>query len=159
MYTHRAIPHRMKARRQALILELVDHEPIASQDTLERLLRARGIDTTQATISRDIKELGLVKRAADGAYQRASTGPPGPEAARNELRRAVGQYLARTDRVRELVVLKTGPGQAAMLALAIDHADLPAVAGTIAGDDTILAICRDPQQAAAFVRQLEQLAG
>ena len=61
----------MKARRQALIIELVDHEAIANQDQLQRLLHGRGIETTQATISRDIKELGLVKRAADGAYQRA----------------------------------------------------------------------------------------
>jgi transcriptional regulator of arginine metabolism len=149
----------MKARRQALILELIDHEPIASQDILRRLLHARGIETTQATVSRDIKELGLVKRAADGAYQRAGTGAFNPEAARVELGRAVARYLTHTDQVRELVVLKTGPGQAAMLALAIDRADLAGVVGTVAGDDTILTICRGASQAAALVRQLNRLAG
>ncbi len=112
----------MKARRQALILELVDHEPIASQETLLRRLRARGFEATQATISRDIRDLGLVKRSADGTYQRAAAGPLNPEAAMGELRRAVGQFLTRTDQVRELVVLKTGPGQASMLALAVDRA-------------------------------------
>ncbi len=149
----------MKIRRQAVILELVDREPIGSQQLLQRQLRGRGISTTQATISRDIKELGLVKRAADGAYQRAAAGPASPEAARTELRRAATQYLARTDQVRELVVLRTGPGQAAMLALAIDHAGLGGVVGTVAGDDTILVICRDGAQAAALVRHLARMAG
>ncbi len=148
----------MKARRQALILELVDHEAIESQQVLRRRLRASGIDTTQATISRDIKELGLVKRAADGAYQRAAFSAPSPEVALAELRRAASQYLGRTERVRDLVVLKTGPGQAAMLALAIDRADLPPVVGTIAGDDTILVICRDTKRADAFSHQMERLA-
>jgi len=149
----------MKARRQALIIELVDHEAIANQQTLRRRLLARGIETTQATISRDIKELGLVKRAADGAYQRAAVGPPSPDAAMNGLRRAVSQYLTSTDQVRELVVLKTGPGQAAMLALAVDHASLPGVVGTVAGDDTILTICRNSRQASDFVRVLARIAG
>jgi transcriptional regulator of arginine metabolism len=148
----------MKARRRALILDLVDHEAIASQQVLQRRLHAGGIDTTQATISRDIKELGLVKRAADGAYQRAAVQAPRPEAALAELRRAVTQYLGRAERVRDLVVLKTGPGQAAMLALAIDRSDLQEVVGTIAGDDTILVICRDAKLAGAFSRQMERLA-
>ena len=65
----------MKARRQALILELIDREPLHSQEQLRRRLLQRGFEATQATISRDIKELGLVKRAGDGAYQR-----PGAEA-------------------------------------------------------------------------------
>jgi transcriptional regulator of arginine metabolism len=149
----------MKARRQALIIELVDHEAIANQDQLQRLLHGRGIETTQATISRDIKELGLVKRAADGAYQRAGSAPSNSETARADLRRALAQYLAHTDQVRELVVLKTGAGQAQMLALAIDRADVAGVVGTVAGDDTILAVCRSARQAAALVRQFARLAG
>jgi transcriptional regulator of arginine metabolism len=67
----------MKHYRQAVILELVDREPVSSQGQLCRLLRARGFDATQATVSRDIKELGLVKRAADGAYQRPGGGGGG----------------------------------------------------------------------------------
>lgn len=149
----------MKARRQALIIELVDHEAIANQDQLQRLLHGRGIETTQATISRDIKELGLVKRAADGAYQRAGSAPSNPKTARADLRRALAQYLAHTDQVRELVILKTGAGQAQMLALAIDRAGVAGVVGTVAGDDTILAVCRSARQAAALVRQFARLAG
>jgi transcriptional regulator of arginine metabolism len=148
----------MKARRQALILDLLDREPIASQQVLERRLRARGIRTTQATISRDLKELGLLKRSADGAYQRPAGEPGNPETAAADLHRAVRQYLTSSARVRELLVLKTGAGQAAMLALAIDRAALPAVLGTIAGDDTILVVCRTPRQAHATARRLDRLA-
>jgi len=147
----------MKARRQALILDLIGREPIASQHGLGRRLAARGIRTTQATISRDIKELGLLKRAADGAYQRPVAEPGNPETATAELRRAAGLYLTSSARVRELIILKTGPGQAAMLALAIDHAALPPVVGTIAGDDTILVVCRTPRLARVIARQLDRL--
>lgn len=147
----------MKTRRQALILELIDREPIASQQVLQRRLRALGFRTTQATISRDLKELGLVKRAADGAYQRGAEAAGPPESARSALERAVAQYLTGATRVRELVVLKTGAGQAQPLALAIDRAALPEVAGTIAGDDTVLAICHTPVQARAFARGLDRM--
>jgi transcriptional regulator of arginine metabolism len=149
----------MKARRQALILALIDREPVASQRTLGERLRDGGIRTTQATISRDIKELGLVKRAADGAYQRAGTAVPNLASVKAELRRAVERYLTQVDQVRDLVVLKTGPGQAAMLALAIDRARLTEVVGTVAGDDTILAICRNSRSAASLARQLAGLQG
>ena len=70
----------MKTRRQSLILQLLDREPIRNQEQLRRGLRAQGVVATQATISRDIKELGLVKRAADGAYQRATAPVPPPAA-------------------------------------------------------------------------------
>src|SRR4029077_12951552 len=72
-------PTLMKARRQAVLLELIDREPLHSQERLRRRLRQRGFDATQATISRDIKELGLVKRAGDGAYQRMGADTTNPE--------------------------------------------------------------------------------
>lgn len=143
----------MKRLRQSAILELVTREPIASQEALRRRLRARGFDATQATISRDIKELGLVKRASDGAYQAPGAEAPAP--APLAARRAVAEYLRRIDRVEQLVVLKTDPGEAQPLALAIDHAALPEVVGTIAGDDTILVITRDARRAQALIRRFE----
>jgi transcriptional regulator of arginine metabolism len=147
----------MKPFRQKVILELVAAEPVHSQDHLRQRLRRRGIDVTQATLSRDIKELGLVKRAADGAYQRADSaaGSGDPE---GDLQRAVAAYLRRLDRSEQLLVLKTDPGQAQILALAIDRAPLPDVLGTVAGDDTILVIARDAAGAQAFRRRLEELA-
>jgi len=149
----------MKARRQAVILELVDREALHSQDHLRRRLHRRGFDATQATISRDIKELGLVKRAGDGAYQRPGVDTTNPQTARTALERATAEFLRRAERVQQLVVIRTGVGQAQPLALAIDRAQLAEAVGTIAGDDTILVIARDGRRAAALVRRLEAYAG
>jgi transcriptional regulator of arginine metabolism len=149
----------MKARRQAVILELVDREALHSQDHLRRRLHRRGFDTTQATISRDIKALGLVKRAGDGAYQRPGVDTTNPQTARTALERATAEFLRRAERVQQLVVIRTGVGQAQPLALAIDRAQLAEAVGTIAGDDTILIVARDGRRAAALVRRLEGYAG
>ena len=149
----------MKARRQAVILELVDREALHSQDHLRRRLHRRGFDATQATISRDIKALGLVKRAGDGAYQRPGVDTTNPQTARTALERASAEFLRRAERVQQLVVIRTGVGQAQPLALAIDRAQLAEAVGTIAGDDTILIVARDGRRAAALVRRLEAYAG
>lgn len=149
----------MKARRQGLILELVDREPLHSQEELRRRLFQRGCEATQATISRDIKELGLVKRPGDGAYQRQAVEVASPELTLNALERAVASFLRRIDRVQQLVVVRTGPGQAQPLALAIDRAQLPEAVGTIGGDDTILIVARDDRRAAALVKRFETYAG
>jgi transcriptional regulator of arginine metabolism len=149
----------MKARRQTVILELVDREALHSQDQVRRRLHRRGFDATQATISRDIKDLGLVKRAGDGAYQRPGVDTTNPQTARTALERATAEFLRRAERVQQLVVIRTGVGQAQPLALAIDRAQLTEAVGTIAGDDTILVIARDGRRAAALVRRLEAYAG
>jgi transcriptional regulator of arginine metabolism len=149
----------MKARRQGLILELIDREPLHSQEALRQRLRQRGFEATQATISRDVADLGLVKRSGDGAYQRPGAEAASPPTVMNALERMAAEFLRRVDRVQQLVVLRTGPGQAQPLALAIDHAQLPDAIGTIAGDDTILLIARDERRAAALAKRLEQSAG
>jgi transcriptional regulator of arginine metabolism len=148
----------MKARRKAVILELVEQEAITSQEQLREKLRARGIEATQATLSRDIAELGLVKRAADGAYRRsgADPGSAGGEAA---LRRAVEEYLRTQETVEQLLVLRTDPGQAQSLAIAIDRARVPEIAGTIGGDDTILVICRSAKEAAVVADRFGAMKG
>ena len=148
----------MKIYRQSAILDLVSQQVVRSQDTLKRQLAARGIKATQATISRDIKELGLVKRAADGAYQRAQAGTPSPAVTSERVRRAVVEYLRRADRVQQLLVLKTDPGQAQPLACALDQADWPEVVGTLAGDDTILMVTRTERSATSLERRLERWA-
>lgn len=145
----------MKGRRQSAILELVSARPVRSQDALRRLLAAMGIQATQATISRDVKELGLVKRSADGAYQSAR-GPAAPPAIPDErVRRAVAEYLRRVERVQQLLVLKTDPGQAQPLAFALDHAAWPEIVGTVAGDDTILVVLRTEGSARTVGRRVE----
>jgi transcriptional regulator of arginine metabolism len=145
----------MKSRRQAVIVEVVDREALHSQEELRRRLHQRGFDATQATISRDIAELGLVKRAGDGAYQRPGMDATSPEMARTALERAAASFLRRIERVQQLIVLRTGRGQAQALAEALDRAQLTEAVGTIAGDDTVLIIARDSRRAAALVKRLE----
>ena len=150
----------MKSFRQAQVLELIDKEPVTSQEQLRERLRSLGIEVTQATLSRDIRDLGLVKAAADGAYKRPLAGdPPKPPDAAAVLRRTVAGFLRRFDVVQQLVVLRTESAQAQPLAEAIDRARLPDVVGTISGDNTVLVICRGDLEAQSFTKQLEQWVG
>jgi len=145
----------MKTYRQTAIMDIVDVEPITSQDQLRKRLQQRGIEATQATLSRDIRDLGLVKRAADGAYSR-----PGAAAeadAIEDFEIAVTDYLNRHERVEQMLVLKTDAGNAQPLAVAIDRARLAEVAGTIGGDDTILLVCRSAAGAASLQERLDRL--
>ena len=143
----------MKSWRQSQILDVIDHEPVASQEALRKMLETRGIGATQATISRDLKELGLVKRAGDGAYVRpgAERGSP---AVSEQLRRAVASLLRGMERVDALLVVRTDRGQAQGLAEWIDRAHLDEVAGTIGGDDTILLVCRGGAAAETLEKKL-----
>jgi transcriptional regulator of arginine metabolism len=145
----------MKSRRQAVLLEIVDREQLHSQEQLRRRLVQRGFEATQATISRDIRDLGLVKRAGDGAYQRPGVETLDPEAALAALERATLEFLRTVERVQQLVVIRTGVGHAQPLALALDRAQLPETVGTIAGDDTILVVARGARGAAALVRRVK----
>jgi len=146
----------MKSFRQAQVLDLIDKESISSQEQLRERLRTLGIEVTQATLSRDIRDLGLMKAAADGAYKRPLAGdPPRPPDADAVLRRAVAGFLRRFDVVQQLVVLRTENAQAQPLAEAIDRARLSDVVGTISGDNTVLVICRGEKEAQSFMKQLE----
>ena len=157
----------MKVRRQSAILDAVQHQPVRSQEQLRRRLRTAGFDVTQATLSRDIRELQLVKGGPDGAYLapappsangHGSNGRPNGHSAAAMLQKALSEYLTRADRVQQLVLLRTGPGEAQILGVAIDGARLPEVVGTLAGDDTILVIARDARQAKALVKRFEAIA-
>jgi transcriptional regulator of arginine metabolism len=146
----------MKSWRQSQILDVIDHDAIASQEDLRQHLHVRGIDATQATISRDLKELRLVKRAGDGAYVR-----PGAERSQaddDQVRRAVTTLMRGLERVDALLVIRTDRGQAQGLAEWIDRARLSEVAGTIGGDDTILLVCRGTTAAEALERRLSDIA-
>ncbi|MBM3776682.1 MAG: hypothetical protein FJW23_00390 [Acidimicrobiia bacterium] len=146
----------MKPRRQAAVLEIVQREPIRSQEQLRRRLRSRGFDVTQATLSRDIRELGLLKGGADRAYRPAAPVAVSPSAV-VLFERAMSEYLSRVDRVQQLVMLRTGPGQAPLLGVALDRAQLPEVVGTVAGDDTILVVAPDVRRARTLERRLREL--
>ena len=146
----------MKARRQAVILETVANQEISSQEQLRRRLKVRGYDVTQATLSRDIRDLNLVKRSADGAYQQQGAEPPVPGSAGVARQRALAEYANGVACVQQLIVVRTGAGMAQPLALAIDRAKLEEVVGTLAGDDTILVISRDARHAKALAKQMEE---
>lgn len=146
-----------KTQRQAAILDIVDRERVASQEWLQRRLRARGIAATQTTISRDLKELGLVKRAADGSYRRAESEGPSRQTRLEQLQRVAARSVARAVRVQQLVVIRTPPGEAQQVAVAIDRAALPEVVGTVGGDDTVLVIAGSSRQATGFVDRLNAM--
>jgi len=148
----------MKAQRLSAILDVVEHEAVRSQEQLRQRLAGRGFVATQATLSRDIKELGLLKRSSDGAYQPSSREEPPQVTALGALGKALAEYLINIEPVQQLIVLRTGAGQAQLLALAIDRARMPEVVGTLAGDDTILIIARDAKNALAVVNKLRDLA-
>lgn len=148
----------MKSRRQTAILDVVEHEAVRSQEQLRQRLASRGFDVTQATLSRDIKELGLLKRSSDGAYQPAGADAVPAANTMGALGKALAEYLVNAEPVQQLVVLKTGAGQAQLLGLAIDRARLDEVVGTLAGDDTILIIARDAKNAQTVAKKLRDLA-
>lgn len=148
----------MKARRQAVILDVIQRAPVKSQEQLRRSMRSAGFDVTQATLSRDIRELGLVKGGADGAYQTPEQPAPNGHGTKSLLQRGLSEYLTRVDRVQQMLVLRTGAGQAQLLGVALDRARLPEIVGTIAGDDTILVIAPDVRRARSLVKRLETIA-
>ncbi|MEP9417546.1 MULTISPECIES: arginine repressor [unclassified Gordonia (in: high G+C Gram-positive bacteria)] len=152
-----------RAGRHALIVEILAKNQVRSQSELQQLLSAQGIDATQATISRDLDELGAVKlRAADGGvgvYVVPEDGSPlrGVFGGTDRLARLLSELLVSTDSSGNLAVLRTPPGAAHYLASAIDRASLPDVVGTIAGDDTIFVCARDPIDGAELARRIEGL--
>lgn len=158
MYTVHSGRIKMKAQRLSAIKDVVEHEAVRSQEQLRQHLATRGFVVTQATLSRDIKELGLLKRSADGAYQPSSIEETPQTTALGTLGKALSEYLVNIEPVQQLVVLRTGAGQAQLLGLAIDRSRLPEVVGTLAGDDTILIIARDARNALAVVKKLKELA-
>lgn len=146
----------MKSRRQSAILEIVDGRAVSSQEQLRALLKDQGIEATQATLSRDVRDLGLVKRSVDGAYRRPDAADE-PADHIEDFETAVADYLRRHDRVDQLIVLKTDAGYSQPLAEAIDRARLPQTIGTIAGENTILVICRSTPDAESFQARLDEL--
>lgn len=153
-----------RAARQARITALVATRAIRSQPELAALLAAEGIEVSNATLSRDLEELGAVKlRGADGGpgvYVVPEDGSPvrGVSGGTDRLSRLLGELLVSTDSSGNIAVLRTPPGAAHYLASALDRASLPEVVGTIAGDDTIAVIAREPLTGADLAAKIESLA-
>ncbi len=161
------IPH-TKAARQQLIVQVLGRHRVRSQTELAERLAEAGVPATQTTLSRDLLELDAVRvRDGDGVlvYAVPSEGgdrrpTPAQDSAtgRGRLGRLAGELLVSAEASANLAVLRTPPGAAQFFASAIDHAGLSTVLGTIAGDDTVLLIARDPDGGAALARDLVALA-
>lgn len=137
--------------RRQRILRLLERERPKNQAELQERLAAGGFDVNQATLSRDLRDLGVVK-GKDG-YELPQT-TLSPQTAHQSLWHAVHTWLVSATAAQNLVVLRTPAGGAQALGLALDHAEIAGVVGTIAGDDTVLAVCSDAQRARALVKQL-----
>jgi transcriptional regulator of arginine metabolism len=140
-----------RAARHARLVELLEQRSVHSQGELARLLAADGIRVTQATLSRDLDELGAVKvRGPEGALVYAVPRDPAPRRTAGDLgtdarlAHLLEELLVSAEPTGGLVVLRTPPGGAHLLGSALDRSGLAEVAGTVAGDDTILLVCREP---------------
>lgn len=131
-----------KRVRQQVILELVQSQPVASQDQLRQLLLSRGHDVTQSTLSRDMKDLRLARIATAQGARYATAEAASSEEGRAQIATLLPALFLKLDGVREMIVVKTVIAGAQPLALALDAEQDPDILGTIAGDDTILIICR-----------------
>jgi transcriptional regulator of arginine metabolism len=152
-----------RAGRQARIVAILSTAEVRSQGELAALLAADGIEVTQATLSRDLEELGAVKlRGADGGtgiYVVPEDGSPvrGVSGGTDRMSRLLSDLLVSTDASGNLAVLRTPPGAAHYLASAIDRAALPQVVGTVAGDDTIFVVAREPMTGAELAGMFENI--
>jgi transcriptional regulator of arginine metabolism len=127
-----------KRARQGRILALLQKSPVRSQEELASILKRDGIEATQATLSRDIRELGLIK--VRGRYRNPGEFHPGPSD--EGLRRVFEQYVIRTGVSGTIVMIQTSPGNAHSIGAVLDAAQWPEVLGTVAGDDTIFVLLR-----------------
>ena len=146
--------NRAKTFRHGQILRLISVAPVANQHELRRLLAARNMRVTQATLSRDLQELRLVKTPQ--GYKQATALPEDP-APLPPLARALGEFLSDIRPAENLLVLKTPPGGAQPLAAAVDGAKFPEIAGTIAGDDTVLIITPNKKSRESLQKKIEAL--
>ncbi|GDX98822.1 arginine repressor [Phycisphaerae bacterium] len=151
-----------KSTRHARIRDLLQRKPLHSQDELAGLLNREGFSATQATLSRDLRELGVFKgpegyRLPEQVAAASVTATI--DATRESLTNAIRDYCRKVTLAASIVVLHTGPGEASALANELDHANLSGVAGTVAGDDTIFIACTSGTHAAKLTRILQRLRG
>ncbi|MDQ6798666.1 MAG: arginine repressor [Actinomycetota bacterium] len=152
-----------KPQRQHRVARILSSQAVTSQARVVELLAAEGVVATQATVSRDLEDLGALKvRSAQGesvyAIPDQTTGrkPPAPE---DHLRRVMGEWVVEIAHSANIVVLRTPPGSAHVVGSAIDRAGLPSVLGTVAGDDTLLLVVSESTGGEKVAKRLSALAG
>lgn len=148
----------MKSRRQEKIIELICQESIDTQNALADALRAAGFASTQATISRDIRELGLVKEmGSDGRYRYIAPRQASTVGYSERLRTIFKESVTSIEAAQNMVVLKTLPGLASAACSAIDDMAYPDLLGTLAGDDTAFIAMRDAATAERFTQEISSM--
>lgn len=148
----------MKYSRQAKLLEIIENEIIETQEEIADKLKEAGMDVTQATISRDIKELKLIKvMASDGRYKYAPFSKS-ENVVLNRLMTIFSESYVSSDYANNIVVVKTLPGMAQASASAIDSLNRSEIVGSIAGDDTVMIVCRTEKVAEELVDRFKKLA-
>ena len=146
----------MKTRRQAVILDLINEYSIETQEELLARLKDRGYNVTQATVSRDIKELRLLKTlSSDGKYRYTSYSKNSAETG-SGFNGFINSSVISVKPAQNIVVIKTLAGMANAICASIDSIDFKGIVGTIAGDDTIFIVCADNEQANRFVFEIQK---
>jgi transcriptional regulator of arginine metabolism len=146
----------MKNSRQTMILEIISQENIETQEQLLNRLQERGITSTQATISRDIKQMHLIKEpVGQGVYKYAVSGNRTKLNFAEKLRTIFRESITSIDYAKNIVVLKTMPGLASAACSALDNMELSYMVGSLAGDDTAFLLMRDEESAIAFCEELK----
>jgi transcriptional regulator of arginine metabolism len=150
-----------KPQRQHRIGRLLEEQPISSQAQLVELLAADGVVATQATVSRDLEELGAVKVRIPGGTMAYALPEHAKEVATPDehLRRVMGEFVVEVAHSANIVVLRTPPGSAHVIGSALDRASLPEVLGNVAGDDTLILVCAEQVTGASVAAQLADFAG
>ena len=148
----------MKNDRQKKIIELVENRCIETQEQLLAELNDAGFRTTQATISRDIKQLRIIKELGpDGVYRYSTTPKPVEHTFSAKLNLIFRQCITSVDYAQNMIVIKTMPGLANGAAAALDGMEVPYLVGSLAGDDTVLLVLRDNAAAAEFADEIKEM--
>ena len=146
-----------RRERHQAILEIIGAREVGSQEELRHLLANRGMEVNQSTLSRDLRDLRVARVPSPTGYRYVASETAVEEPSRAALASILPQLFVRVDGVDHLVVLKTAPGGGQTVAHALDREPATDIIGTIAGDDTILMICRSEQARERVVRRLEKL--
>jgi transcriptional regulator of arginine metabolism len=148
-----------KRERQGTIRSIIDSRPVESQEELRKLLRQRGWDVTQSTLSRDLREMRVSRIPFAGGGSRYAITSSEDADGRPPLQVLLPPLYTAIDGVGEMIVLHTLPGGAQPIGVALDNEEWPEVMGTIAGDDTVLIICRSNSAMEKVIRRLKSLTG
>ncbi len=149
----------MKTRRQAKILELIQRNDVETQEELSAYLVREGFQVTQATVSRDIRELKLTKIAMDNGKQKYAVITDADSGLMEKYARVLREGFVSMDLAKNIVVIKTVSGMAGAVCAAIDAMKFQEMVGSIAGDDTIICIIRDDEEAIKIMKKLRKIVG